>query len=211
MIRKTDFALLPEGFCVHFAPCGAWASCDGEAKDGKTATGAEEKEDGRTTEREAGLWKARLADLFARMRAGGRLRDFFYDMDREPTLDEWLAYAGRPQYRFLIVRDAERDAPLGFLNIEAGRFAHFCTLPAAPYARLVAAGRQALAWAGRRFGLGELLGITPACYRHVFAYLGAVGFTPLARIPKAVYCHGRWRDAVLSRWLREGGERSEAA
>lgn len=182
MDRERGFALLPEGFCAHFAPAGP-----------------------------SGPWKARLAGLYDRMRDAGRLRAFFYDMDREPTIGEWLAYAGRPQYRFLIVGDAARDAPLGFLNVEAGRFAHFCTLPAAPRARLVAAGRQALAWAGRSFGIGELFGLTPACYRHALAYVRSAGFTPLARLQKAVYCRGRWRDAVLSRWRRGGGERREAA
>lgn len=134
--------------------------------------------------------------------ASGRLRAFFHDVDDLPDFPAFAAWARDPARWFFVLY--RHHAPAAFVCLEglsvtgSQRLAHFCTLPTAPRGALVALGRDFVRWLGRATPVRQLLGITPACYRHALAFAREVGFTPLATLHAAVSCRGRVRDAVLT-------------
>ena len=140
------------------------------------------------------VWELALRD--------GRLRAFFYDMDCEPDFATFAAWAIAPErWFFLLYRN---HVPAAFVCLEglcptgSQRLAHFCTLGTAPRPALVALGRDFVRWLGRATAIRQLLGITPACYRHALAFVREVGFARLAVLKDAVPCRGRVRNAVLT-------------
>lgn len=134
--------------------------------------------------------------------ASGRLRAFFHDVDAVADFPAFAAWAGDPARWFFVLYRCH--APAAFVCLEglcvtgSQRLAHFCTLPTAPRPALVALGRDFVRWLGRATPVRQLLGITPACYRHALAFAREVGFMPLATLRDAVFCRGRVRHAVLT-------------
>ncbi len=145
---------------------------------------------------------ARLRLVWELGLASGRLRAFFHDVDAVPDFPAFAAWAHDPARWFFVLYI--RNAPAAFVCLEglsatgSQRLAHFCTLPTAPRPELVALGRDFVRWLGRATPVRQLLGITPACYRHALAFAREVGFAPLATLRDAVFCRGRVRDAVLT-------------
>lgn len=157
------------------------------------------------------LDRERLRLTWELARAGGQLRAFFYDMPANdaqngaatgPDFATFHVWAYRPEHWFFLLY--HDFAPAAFVCLEdAGptgsqRLAHFCTLGTATRPQLVDLGRAFVRWLGAVTPIRQLLGLTPACYRHALAFARDVGFAPLATLDEAVLCRGRHRNAVLT-------------
>lgn len=145
---------------------------------------------------------ARLRLVWELARRGGQLRAFFYDVADAPDFATFAAWACAPERWFFLLY--HRHAPVAFVCLEgvgptgSQRMAHFCTLPTAKRTELVSIGNDFVRWLGRATGIRQLLGLTPACYRHAVAFVRELGFAPLATLKDAVHCRGHVRDAVLT-------------
>jgi len=135
--------------------------------------------------------------------ASGFQRSVFYSWYVMPTSHEYLAWAKDPNKMFFILYMND-GVPLGlcwltdFTNTNKQCMAHFSTLGTVERIHSVKAGRSLLASLFKRTKLLQVVGITPACYRHAVAFAKDLGFKPLYTLKEAVFCNGKDRDALLS-------------
>lgn len=132
------------------------------------------------------------------------LRSVFYDRDEIPGPAEFLNFL--TQERFTLFMLYERTGiPIAMCWLEAclftgnQRFGHFTTFNVCPERRMwVEGGRALCRFVRDAMGLRQLIGLTPACYRHAVQAAKELGYKPVATLEKAVWCLGKQRDAILS-------------
>lgn len=152
----------------------------------------------------AGLDEDSLLFALELMVASGYAHIALYDRDYPPEPAEWLSFCQQDKFLFFMLYDAERHVPIAIVWLEActatgaQRFAHFCTFKTGTRDQFVRGGRELLAWVGEATGIRQLIGVTPACYRHALQLAYDLGFVRTARLEKGVYCLGKHRDAILS-------------
>lgn len=155
-----------------------------------------------------GLDEEHLAWCLESMRHHGFDRAVFYDRGDFVTQADWLEFATAPERMFFCIFENTgrqvvafwMDTPTTTLRQS---FIHFTLLVDPQSVEYVAAIRQTAAWVFEHMRIRQLIGLTPACFRHALGLVRAAGFTELARLEKALFVRGRERDAVLS-ILRKG-------
>ena len=152
---------------------------------------------------EHGLSEAHLAWCLESMQHHGFDRTVFYDRGDLVTQADWLEFATDPKRMFFCIFESTgrqvvafwMDMPTATLRQS---FIHFTLLVDPASVDYVAAIRQTAAWVFEHMSIRQLIGLTPACFRHALGLVRAVGFTELARLEKAIVVRGKERDAVLS-------------
>lgn len=138
------------------------------------------------------------------MVASGYAHTVLYDREYPPEPAEWLSFCQQEKFLFFMLYDAARHVPIAIVWLEActatgaQRFVHFCTFKTGNRDQFLRGGKALLAWIGEATGIRQLIGVTPACYRHALALVYDMGFSRLTRLEKAVFCLGKHRDAVLT-------------
>lgn len=138
------------------------------------------------------------------MLASGYAHIALYDRDYPPEPAEWLAFCRQKKFLFFMLYDAAQHVPIAIVWLEActatgaQRFAHFCTFKTGTREQCLRGGRELLAWIGDATGIRQLIGVTPACYRHALQMAYDIGFERVAKLEKSVLCLGKHRDAILS-------------
>lgn len=138
------------------------------------------------------------------MEGSGYTRTVLYDRDCTPGPAEWLNFVKQSKFLFFLLYDAARHVPIAAVWLEmctstgAQRFVHFCSFKTGRREQFVAGGKALFAWVGEAAGIRQLIGVTPACYRHALALVYDIGFSKVARLEKAVFCLGKNRDAILT-------------
>lgn len=150
-----------------------------------------------------GLTREHIDWCLESMRFYGYDATVFYDRGDMVTLEEWREFVADPARIFFCLFAADGtqfaafwiDKPSDTLR---QAFIHFTLLIGPQGVDYLTAFRQAAAWVFEHTRLRQLVGLTPACFRHALGVVDAAGFTRLARLSRAVRVRGRERDAVLS-------------
>lgn len=144
-----------------------------------------------------------LVFTYELLHKAGFLRTLFYDRD-VPGIAEYLDFITQPKF-LVFVLYANDGTPLGMSWLEemtatgAQRFGHFTTFDTVKdHSIWIEGGRALCRFVRDAIGLQQLIGLTPACYRHALKAAYAFGYKPVATLKKAVYCLGKQRDAILS-------------
>lgn len=162
-----------------------------------------------------------LADInimfaYELMERAGYLPVVFYDREDTMTQKEFLAWAKDPS-RLFFVQHRNDGTPISLCWLtgrsETGRqaFAHFSTLGTGTVEECLVSGRQVIHFIGRLTGIHQLIGLTPACYRHALTFAYGLGFKKLTTLKEGVMCRGKARDAVLSLRDTKGEEDGSTA
>lgn len=130
----------------------------------------------------------------------------FYDRKEDdlPGPAGWLNFINQEKFWVFVLYDAHVHTPLAMLWLEgcthtgAQRYAHFTGFATSSTEWAVEGSKLLLPWIGQATGVRQLIGITPALYRHALRYAYAVGFRRVAKLEKALWCRGKARDAILS-------------
>lgn len=150
------------------------------------------------------------------MQQSGYLPVVFYDSKKPMSKTNFLKWVKDPS-RMFFMQFKKDGTPISLYWItnrsETGRqaFAHFSTLGTVPPEECLVSGRQVIRFSGRLLGLYQLIGLTPACYRHALTFAYGLGFKKLTTLKEAVMCRGKARDAVLSICDTKGEEDGSTA
>jgi hypothetical protein len=137
------------------------------------------------------------------MRQYGYDRAVFYDRTDRITMEEWRAFVAAPSRWFFCSFDSEARQTVAFWLDSPTRtfrqsFYHFSLLVPPDSFDAPTAGRKAARWLFETTKLRQLIGVTPAVFRHALDIAYATGFRFAARLDKAIMVRGRERDAILT-------------
>ncbi|MDR0338727.1 MAG: hypothetical protein LBH65_00445 [Desulfovibrio sp.] len=119
------------------------------------------------------------------------------------THEEWQAWAKNTDKLFFILYRSD-GTPLSMVWLDEfsatnrQAFSHFCTFKTGEYSEFVQGGRQLLEFIGKSSCIMQVLGLTPACYRHALKLADNLGYVRTALLKKAVLVHGKERDVILT-------------
>lgn len=152
---------------------------------------------------ERGLDTDSLLFAYELLNNAGYLRTLFYDMDDVPGPAQFINFFAKEKYLTFILYRTD-GTPIGMTWLEvcshtgSQRFGHFTTFNTCERAEWVEAGRAFCRFIYEATNIKQLIGLTPACYRHALKAAQELGYKPVARLEKAVWCLGKERDAILS-------------